>query len=287
VYKNDNVEEEINKEPSLRFEEPIDITGFPPVVASHKCPDRSDRYKFVSSSDIVDAFSWHGWYPSKVVQVKVRTPYREGYQKHTIRFRQSNGKSLVPNEIVFPEIILVNSHDGSSPVIFLVGLWRQICANGLVTSESSISYRYLHRGDVNSFIKNTITYIVAKFPALAKYIETLDAIDLTPEERGAYVASALSLKYDFSELMKKNKTVDPVSLLVPRRRQDEGDSLWKVFNVVQEKLTKGGRFLIRTDKEGREVSGKARGIMDISEDIRLNRSLWILTEQMAKLKGVQ
>ena len=63
-------------------------------------------------------------------------------------------------------------------------------------------------------------------------------------------------------------------LLSPVRQGDRGDQLWKIFNVVQEKLIKGG--LVFNDKK--EKMQKLRPIINIDRRIEVNKKLWELTE---------
>jgi hypothetical protein len=47
-----------------------------------------------------------------------------------------------------PEIILLNSHDGSSSYQMLPRLFRGVCTNGLVCGQSFGEVRVPHKGDV-------------------------------------------------------------------------------------------------------------------------------------------
>ncbi len=47
-----------------------------------------------------------------------------------------------------PEIILLNSHDGSSSYQMLPGLFRGVCTNGLVCGQSFGEVRVSHKGNV-------------------------------------------------------------------------------------------------------------------------------------------
>lgn len=49
-----------------------------------------------------------------------------------------------------PEIILLNSHDGTSSYHMLPELFRAVCTNGLVCGESFGKVRVPHKGDVVS-----------------------------------------------------------------------------------------------------------------------------------------
>ena len=70
------------------------------------------------------------------------------------------------------------------------------------------------------------------------------------------------------------------SMLNPLRRGDYGLDAWTVFNVAQEKLTRGGSRVISHAARNADYGGgtvrKARGISSLPEIVRINRKLWDL-----------
>lgn len=70
-------------------------------------------------------------------------------------------------------------------------------------------------------------------------------------------------------------------LLTPRRYEDYGDDLWTVYQRVQENLIKGG--LSGRTAQGR--SSRTRAVKGIDGDIKLNRALWVMAENMLTLFG--
>ena len=66
-------------------------------------------------------------------------------------------------------------------------------------------------------------------------------------------------------------------------------NLWGVFNVVQENVIRGGQkgWVERLDARGRAQTRRAstRAVAGIDGNRDLNRALWTLAEEMAKLKG--
>lgn len=68
-------------------------------------------------------------------------------------------------------------------------------------------------------------------------------------------------------------------ILAPRRRQDESDDLWTTYQRIQENLLKGGL-------SGRTAQGKrthTRAVNGIDGDVKLNRALWVMAENMLNL----
>ena len=62
--------------------------------------------------------------------------------------------------------------------------------------------------------------------------------------------------------------------------EDSGNDLWTTFNRIQENMIKGGM-------SGRSKSGRrstTREVNGVTENVKLNRALWTLADEFAKLK---
>ena len=57
-----------------------------------------------------------------------------------------------------------------------------------------------------------------------------------------------------------------------KRKEDEGDDLWKVFNVIQEKITQGDFHAALTGAKVRKV----RKIASFEKDLKVNKELFKL-----------
>ena len=72
-----------------------------------------------------------------VTQTRVRDEGRREHTKHMIRLRhasQINGAEA-------NEIVLLNSHDGTSSYQMLAGMFRFVCSNGLVCGDTVADVR--------------------------------------------------------------------------------------------------------------------------------------------------
>ncbi|VTP63237.1 Domain of uncharacterised function (DUF932) [Leclercia adecarboxylata] len=95
-------------------------------------------------STILESLQREGFQPFFACQTKVRDQSKREHTKHMLRLRragQLNGHQV-------PEIILLNSHDGSSSYQMLPGLFRGVCTNGLVCGQSFGEVRVPHKGNV-------------------------------------------------------------------------------------------------------------------------------------------
>jgi hypothetical protein len=70
-------------------------------------------------------------------------------------------------------------------------------------------------------------------------------------------------------------------VLRPRRAAESAPDLWSTFNVLQENLVRGG--LPTHTKNGRRQS--TRAVQGLDANLSLNRALWMLAEEMRRLKG--
>ncbi|EAA9599182.1 DUF932 domain-containing protein, partial [Salmonella enterica] len=101
--------------------------------------------------------------------------------------------------------------------------------------------------------------------------EAMQSLQLPPPAQQALAKAALT--YRFGE---EHQPVTTAQVLTPRRREDYGQDLWTVWNTLQENLLKGGL-------PGRTVQDKrthTRAVKGIDGDVKLNRALWVMAEQM-------
>jgi hypothetical protein len=63
--------------------------------------------------------------------------------------------------------------------------------------------------------------------------------------------------------------LDHRNLLIGRRFEDSGDTLWAVLNRIQENVVKGG---VNLNRVGRQSS--TRTLRSVTDDARVNARLW-------------
>ncbi|MAO19816.1 MAG: hypothetical protein CMJ25_03595 [Phycisphaerae bacterium] len=84
-----------------------------------------------------------------------------------------------------------------------------------------------------------------------------------------FAKKALETRFDKKQV--KRIKVDLKELLSPTRKEDMGNDVWSVFNVVQEKLIHGGFDYI----SGTKVR-KARKVKNFKQDQKINKELFDL-----------
>lgn len=250
----------------------------PSVFATRPWGAMSDKYQFIPTSDVLSKMRAEGFEPVRAQQSRCRIEGKGEFTKHLIRFRRSAAPMVLGE--VFPEVVLVNSHDGASSFQCYSGLFRLVCLNGMVTGVGNLSnYKTRHSGNVGDVIEAAYR-VVEDFPQLTERVQAWQGITLTPPQQIAYAEAALGLRWDIGQA-----PIAADRLLYVRRNADASTSLWHTYQRTQENLVKGGLgYRQQTPAPGTAPKWMhTRSVNSVSEDVKLNRALWTLTEKMGEL----
>ena len=251
------------------------LDAIPSIHATRPSDKVSDRYGFIPTSVIVNALERQGFVPAKA-QVARASGERKAFAKHLIRFRHREHQVKQVGDWL-PEVVLVNSHDGSSSYRIMAGVFRLVCLNGLTVGDSITEARVRHTKNAPDEIVEASFRVIEQLPRLADGVAGMQAVQLEPEERLAFARAALELRYDLEKV-----EVRPEQILRAQRQADQGNDLWRTFNVAQEHLLRGGDRVINRET-GRRA--RSRAVSSVGEDVRLNRALWTLAEELRRLKS--
>ena len=178
------------------------------------------------------------------------------------------------------EVIMINSHDGSSAYKLSAGVFRLVCSNGLVVGKEDTRQTVRHSGNVLDEVIEGACRIVADFDQVTHDMEVMKSIKLEKPLMLAYAEAAIEARFD-GEV----KPVTAEQVLRPRRQADTGADIWTVFNRVQENVIKGGLYGTSKDAHGRTLHRKTREVKGIDQNDVLNRALWRLSMEVAKISA--
>jgi hypothetical protein len=261
--------------------EPLDNEALfrhvPSIFAREAHDSRSERYVYVPTVDIVEGLRREGWFPFFAVQSVPRDGSRHGHAKHMLRMRRDG--SIGKPEAA--EVIIVNSHDGTSAYQMFAGMLRFVCTNSIIAGERFEEIRVPHKGGIQDQIIEGVYTVAEDFPRLIDATEGMKDTRLSQGEQQVLAEASLVARYGDEE-----SPVRPDQIIAPRRREDVGQSLWQTFNVIQENLIRGGISGRRQTSDGRIRRTQTRAINGIDQNVGLNRALWTLAEGMQRLKGL-
>ena len=243
----------------------------PAVFTMTPSNEVSKHYTHIPTTKVIDDMELLGWGVVDVKEVKARKAKTRGVQKHMVVFRNPdvviNGDD---GDTVFPQILLTNSHDGKNAFTFTAGLFRMICENGLVISTTQFEdVKMRHMGYTFEDLQVNIREMVARLPLTVESMNKMKQVEM--EEKAALDFAKKALETRFDKKQVKRIKVDLKELLNPTRKEDMGNDVWSVFNVVQEKIIHGGFDYI----SGTKVR-KARRVKNFKQDQKINKELFDL-----------
>jgi hypothetical protein len=255
----------------------LDLVNMPYSVGqTTKHDSRTDKYVHVPTSKVIDLLMAESFVPVKAYETKTRKADKQGFQKHMVRFRRDDMETIGDS---LPEIVVINSHDGTTGLQLWSGMFRMICSNGIVAaSDTYAKVSLAHRGDLEGKIIDASYRVIEQSNKALLGVQQWSHIMLTDGQRLGFAESALRARYGDNT---DDWAVDPRKLLTPRRGDDVGCDLWKVFNVIQENVIKGGLGSYKRLDNGRIGYRSVRAVRGVGRNVELNADLWQIAERVA------
>jgi hypothetical protein len=248
----------------------------PSVTTKVASPKMSERYVHIDSHAVVELMRSEGFQVASVTTPKQRKDNGRDplYIRHQIDFRREGWDDHTGSRgVATPRMLFTNSHDGTTAASFMLGVYSFVCSNGMVVGSTYAREKVRHAGE-------TAAELLSRMQSLAKNTGPLfDQIDrwqekrLTAPQANEFARLAATLRWGDPHRF------DASEVLRVRRAEDDGDSLWAVFNRVQENTVRGGI-------EGLASTGRravARPLSEIGHNTKFNADLWRLAEEFATL----
>ena len=254
----------------------------------------SKHYSFVPTMKVVNDLRELGYECVDACQVKARKKSTNGYQKHMLTFEHPKYKVDKVKEVKFsdgrttkfvtekateyPQLLLTNSHDGGNSFKLSAGIFRLVCANGLVIqTEDYGSARLVHKGYSFSAVRKLVNEFNVTIDEVLTKITAMKKVELTKEQQIEFAKKAALLRFTAKSYNEDNiaDVVDLDGLLNVERPEDKGNGLYEVFNRVQESLVKGKYLYASSGKVNAEgtKTRKARPIKNFKQSIDVNKKL--------------
>jgi len=229
----------------------------------------SDKYVHVPTEQVIEDVMKLGWSPINAYRVNSRKK-RNGVGRHMVKF--VNYDFMQEGKTEYPELLLTNSHDGTTAFKLDVGIFRLVCSNGMVIKSQDFgSMKVRHYGYDFETIKGAVNKLVEQIPDYLKQVEDMKEQELERKQMLEFAREAALLRFKTANIETIDKLVDVDDLLESTRKEDEGNGLWEVFNRLQEKVV-NGKFNYALGKKER----KARPVKGFKSQVKLNQDLWEL-----------
>lgn len=248
--------------------------GHATLQASAAAPGLSQRYRFVPTQQIIAELGSHGFVPVSYQEKRVHKAQRRGFQKHMVRLRRAKERLRVRDSVA--EVVLVNAHDGSAALSLSAGIYRVVCSNGLMVSVKTVpEARIVHREYSAIRLKNAIEQIACALPQIESIVQLWQKQILPQPRILEFAEKAAALRWPDKECLPQ---IDLAQLSAAKRAADAVNSLWSVYNRMQERLVLGG---FEVTFGSNNAFRNARPLTGLERIIRLNRDLWDLAAGFA------
>lgn len=233
-------------------------------------PKVSEKYVQANTSTVIKDMAKLGWYVIDAKQKAKRKNSSKVQSFHMIAFQNPNIKILQNGEVeAFPRIILTNSHDGMASFKFMVSLFRCVCSNGLIIADEKFAELTIrHINYTFEDLRHLVEKTIRELPEYISVMNRMKETTLNKEQKYDFALKMLKIRKNIPFEEKLNVSEKTLTeILAPTRKEDEGDSLWSVFNVLQEKMIKGGS-MIESGKN--DKLRKLRPVKSFVRDINAN-----------------
>lgn len=235
------------------------------IVAFQNPNVRITRTAFVDNEGRNYAFS-------RVVELQDENGNVVGYEGHD-RFGHAFPVYKQEGVECYPRIVLTNSYDGFNAFTFRVSFFRLVCSNGLVVAtDTFVDVSVRHTKYNVEVLGEVIRKAMAAVDEQIGTFNDMRNIVLTESQKSDFVKNALRIRNNLPLDAPITLDEDTITdMLKPLRDEDENNTLYGCFNILQEKVTKGGVVVGINGKKAR----KMRGIKSFAKDININQKLYM------------
>lgn len=259
----------------------------PSIYAEAPHASRSDRYAYIPTVHVLNGLRDAGFQPFMAAQARVTAKGlaagKHEFTRHLLRLRHAD---TIKSADAAHEIILLNSHDGTSSYQMLAGAFRFVCMNGLVCGDVDQDIRIQHKGKnaIDNVIEGAFT-VLGNTTENQRVIEDMQTRTMSRGEAQALAMGAIAYRFGKDDAGKINQVLQPDQILQPIRHEDTGADQWSVFNRIQEHLIANPLALMgrSTNNRVRQV----RAVTGMDKDTKLNSALWTLTQELRNQLGQQ
>ena len=262
-----------------QFKSLEELKEIAPSIFTKKGSDKtSSKYTHIPTDRVIKDLELLGWGVVDAKEVNARQD--KGYQKHLVVFRNPdvsiNKKSTnvdgeVFEDIVFPQILVTNSHDGKNSFKFQAGLYRMVCENGLVIADQQFEdYTIRHMGYDFEALQGVIKDMISNLDLTVESMNKMRKIELDENQQFEFAKKLLDIRVEGTDNLYREEQIGDI--LVPQRKEDFGDDLWSVFNRVQENIVEGNFKYYNAKTLGSER--QARPIKNFKQDMDVNKKLF-------------
>ena len=257
----------------------------PAVFTETKAERLSDRYQSLNTASLIPVMQDYGYFPVQAAQKRQRGAkdvIGAQHKSHLIAFAKQGDEG---DGSTRSEIVMYNSHDGTSAVKLFAGAYRFICSNGIVAGEgmqASIYHTKKSLADFETMLRN----IIDKLPVVMQRFDAARQVQLDASQRYELAKQAVMKRWNLFDSdivdaegrpIKGSYAIDETirGALGVQRSEDDLSDAFTVWNRIQENVLRGNVNIKSISNKNIGIR-KARPITAVAEHVRINSELFDL-----------
>lgn len=245
-----------------------------------KHQERSSRYVHVTTKEIGDIFESQGFGLVKYAQSKTKNELDQSHARHLVKFRYQNEDLKIGD--TKPEIIVQNDGLGTRSLRINFGLYRLVCANGLVIGSSFFKIKLNHDKNILTNLNDAIPKLLNQKDSLVDQYNQF--VKSTPSSRQVYELANEAFKIQTANTSLDLQGIDLNQYLDKRRWADTDENGWTVFNRVQENMFRRKIYAqVKNEKNELEFKALKRVNENSQRALEMNQELWNAATNILKV----
>lgn len=243
-------------------------------IVAHE--SRSKHYGLVSTGAVVERLEALGW------SIKSVTNKNNVYRRHMVSMQHEGLNRQFKDATIKPQLYLINSYDGSSAFQVNLGLYRLVCANGLMLGTTWAQRRVVHRDTLVKDVEIEVETLAASVNPLMEYTTRLQSIELSVDDINEAIDRMVQYRIGDRPLMS-------VRHVNPRREADLGRDAFTILNRIQELGIRGGfSAIVQVDEpvKGLEMLPAFRELKAVDSIVATNLKAFEIIDSIVSRKAV-
>lgn len=246
------------------------LVELPAIQATHPTEFVSNRYRFMSSREIVEHLSTRGWFLSNVSGVKTRLR-NAMFAPHVMVFsRNEEGRSYSPR------LIVRNGHDGVTGLQIRLGF--KDAEREFIASQEffGINLRHMQAGQtlLNTFLDKAEENI----NKLYQLVQEMKNRTLTEAETTSLFRRAIIARWNDPDKSRSACVLNKARIL-----EGTNGNLFEIFVRLQDAILGGGYY--EDTVAGRKKLVRVRAIRSGVKEVKFRQELWKAAAEFFQANG--
>jgi len=241
------------------------------ILNVNRDPRRTtEKYTETDDVEVIQTLNSHGWNVVNYQEVRPHKASRQGFQKYLAVYENPD---FPGTNLGKAQLLQRGSHDGSTKLQIDAGFFTFACVNDLVVGEFLFEPICVkHIGDLPMQIDLALHSFMETCPLVFQKVTEMSERAMSPFEVQQFARKACGLRFRDDKYK-----INLEDVIFAHHREQTDNTLWNVFNRIQENLLRPKKEFRVTTKDNKKR--KVRGITNIDTKVRLNKDLWHLAEE--------